>query len=157
MRFATRSDPSDAIRGLLLALFGVGLAGTFVELLLLEHYEDVRQWIPLVLIAATGAGLVVHARRQSRRTTLAFRALMFLLIAGGATGVVLHYLGNLDFQRDMDPTASQAALFWKVMRAKAPPALAPGILAQLGLLGLIATYRHPALRRGEHLRKDASV
>ncbi len=29
------------------------------------------------------------------------------------------------------------------MAAKTPPALAPGSMAQLGLIGLAYTYRHP--------------
>jgi hypothetical protein len=45
----------------------------------------------------------------------------------------------------MDPTQSSWTLFTKVMTAHAPPALAPGVMAQLGLLGLIYTYQHPAL------------
>jgi hypothetical protein len=32
------------------------------------------------------------------------------------------------------------------MKAKAPPALAPASMIQLGLLGLLYTYRHPSLR-----------
>ena len=47
----------------------------------------------------------------------------------------------------MDPTLSATQLFWKVMHMKAPPTLAPGVLAQMGLLGLVSTYRHPAVRR----------
>jgi hypothetical protein len=35
-------------------------------------------------------------------------------------------------------------LLWKVMSGAAP-ALAPGAMVQLGLLGLIYTFRHPAL------------
>ena len=33
------------------------------------------------------------------------------------------------------------------MTAKAPPALAPAGMIQMGLLGLLYTYRHPALRQ----------
>jgi hypothetical protein len=72
---------------------------------------------------------------------------MVLLIITGLTGVVLHYRGSLAFQRDMDPTAPASVLFWKVLHMKAPPTLAPGIMLQLGVLGLIGTYRHPALAR----------
>ena len=72
----------------------------------------------------------------------------FFLIAG-ALGVVLHYRGNLAMQLDMDPGQPAWGLFWKVMRAKAPPALAPGAMAQLGLLGLIYCHRHPALATGD--------
>jgi hypothetical protein len=44
------------------------------------------------------------------------------------------------------------------MTAKAPPALAPAGLIQLGLLGLLYTYRHPALqlRTDEHLVKGST-
>jgi hypothetical protein len=153
----TRADAPTVVRRMLLALCGIGLAGTSTELLLLGHYEDARQSAPLVLMAAAIAGLVVQAWRPSRVMTLAFRALMVALILAGAAGVVFHFLGNLEFQRDMDPEASAMALFWKVLRAKAPPALAPGSLAQLGILGLIATYRHPALRRGDSLGKDVPL
>jgi len=36
-----------------------------------------------------------------------------------------------------------------VVEATAPPALSPGLLVQLGLLGLVYTYRHPALGAAE--------
>jgi hypothetical protein len=58
--------------------------------------------------------------------------------------VFLHYQGNVEFQMEIDPTQHGSELFWKVMRAKAPPALAPGLMAQLGLLGLIYAFRHPS-------------
>jgi hypothetical protein len=41
-------------------------------------------------------------------------------------------------------------LFVKVVTAKAPPALAPGVMVQLGLLGLVYTYKHPALMVQRH-------
>ena len=86
---------------------------------------------------------------------------MLPLVIGGGLGVVLHYNGGLEFQADMDPTLSRWHLFWKVVRMQAPPALAPGILVQLGLLGLIATYRDPLgrerVRRGFIRRSRAGT
>jgi hypothetical protein len=38
-------------------------------------------------------------------------------------------------------------LFSTVMTAKAPPAMAPGAMVQLGLIGLVYCYRHPAIPR----------
>jgi hypothetical protein len=70
---------------------------------------------------------------------------MLFFLASAAIGVGLHYSGNLEFQLDIDPSQSRWELFKKVMHAKAPPAIAPGAMAQLGLLGLIYAYRHPAL------------
>ena len=133
------------MRRLVLALVALGLAGTFADLVLLEHYEEPLQIAPLVLTAVALAVVGVQATMGTRRTVQVLRVVMVLLIASGVAGVVLHYRGNLEFQTDMDPTLSQWELFKKVIRAKAPPALAPAAMAQVGLLGLIYSYRHPSL------------
>jgi hypothetical protein len=70
---------------------------------------------------------------------------MLLFLVAAVLGVTFHYQGNLEFQLEINPERSSWELLKKVMQAKAPPALAPGIMAQLGFLGLIYTYRHPAL------------
>lgn len=150
-------DPYPALRRLLLGLLAFGLAGTGTELLLLGHYEDSWQFVPLGLVAVALGAIAAHAVNRSARSVQVLRVAMSLLVVGAAAGIVLHYRGNLEFQLDMDPTASQWELFKKVVRAKAPPALAPGALAHMGLLGLIYTYRHPALRRGDRVATGASV
>jgi hypothetical protein len=76
-------------------------------------------------------------------TTL--RVVMMLFILAGVLGLALHYNGNREFQHEMDPTLGGWALFVKIMTAKAPPALAPSVMMQMGLLGLLYTYRHPSL------------
>ena len=40
-----------ALRGFLLVLFLLGVLGTGIELLLLDHTEDLWQWTPLTLMA----------------------------------------------------------------------------------------------------------
>ena len=54
---------------------------------------------------------------------------------------------------ESQPTLAGMALFWEAIRAKTPPLLAPGAMVQLGLLGLVYTYKHPMLKdqheRGE--------
>jgi hypothetical protein len=57
----------------------------------------------------------------------------------GATGAILHYRANMEFQLEMDPTLGGMALLLKVLHAKAPQALAPGNMVLLGLLGLVST------------------
>jgi hypothetical protein len=140
------------LRRLLLALLAFGLVGTTIELLLLHHYESPSMAIPLVLniVALVVLGLDVVVGRAATLYTL--RVMMAALVAAGGIGVVLHYQGNLAFQIEMDPSQSSWTLFTKVMTAHAPPALAPGVMAQLGLLGLIYTYQHPAL-----VDRDSSV
>ena len=133
------------LRPLQLALVAIGAAGLEVELLLLEHFESVLQWTPLVLLGGVlvAAGLVW--RRPSSSTVRFFQAVMLLCVAAGMVGVFLHYRGNVEFELEREPIHG-LRLFWESIRG-ATPALAPGAMAQLGLLGLVYSYRHPALRR----------
>ena len=68
---------------------------------------------------------------------------MLFLMLSGAIGSILHYRANMEFQLEMDPTLGGVALMFKVLHAKAPPALAPGNMALLGLLGLVGVWRIP--------------
>lgn len=129
----------------MLALLLFGVIGLAAELTLLEHHEEPAMAIPFAaIVAALGAAFWL-ARRPSRTSVRVFRIVMALFTLVGALGVVLHYQGGFAFQVDMDPAAAASQLFWKVMHMQAPPTLAPGAMIQLGLLGLLVTYRHPAL------------
>jgi hypothetical protein len=143
-----RSEPAalTTVRRLLLLLLGIGMIGTATDLLLLDHYEDVWQLPPLALIAASLVVVVWVSVSSGGRAVIVLRIVMACFIAAGGAGILLHYRGNREFQREIDPTLAGWALVVKVMRAKAPPALAPASMIQLGLLGLLYTYRHPALR-----------
>ena len=104
-------------------------------------------FVPFVTNVVALAAILMFALAGTAGTVRLLRLAMALLVITSVVGVVLHFRGSLEFQIDMDPTLSASQLFWKVMHMKAPPTLAPGVLAQLGLLGLAATYRHPALGR----------
>ena len=133
------------LRRLLLGLLLFGLTGTATELLLISHDEDIWQTIPIVAIAL--AVLVSIGLAATSRTTppavlmRLFQGMMVLLILTGGAGMVLHYRANMEFKLEMDPTLGGLALFWSVVRAKTPPALAPATLALLGLLGLTYAFR----------------
>jgi len=132
------------VRKFLLSLLVLGLAGTAVELVLLGHYDGVWQQIPLALIVVALLAISWQLMKPGRASFQTFRVIMSLLIIAGVIGVFLHYQGNVEFQMEIDPSQHGSELFWKVMRAKAPPALAPGLMAQLGLLGLIYAFRLPS-------------
>lgn len=120
----------------------MGLAGLSAELVLLVHYEDVKQVIPLGL-AVTGAGglaWVTAAPGPASVTTV--KLLMAGCIVAGIAGVALHFQANAEFQREIDPALAGFDLFWKVVQAKAPPALAPGVMVQLGMLGWLYAALH---------------
>ena len=136
---------SDAARRILLAILLLGVIGISAELLLLNHIEDASQWIPLGLCAVTVVLIVAVAFAPSTATVRVFQLVMVLLIISGALGIYLHYGATTAFQLEMDPTLKGFALFKKAILAKAPPALAPGAMTQLGLIGLAYTFGHPAL------------
>src|SRR5262245_18956353 len=134
---------SDAARRILLAIFLLGAAGLMAELLLLNHLEDGLQLVPIALLALASALLVLVARVEAAPLVRLFQAVMLLSITSGGLGMYLHFKANTEFQLDIDPTLAGLALVRKAIVAKAPPALAPGAMIQLGLLGLAYTFRHP--------------
>jgi len=137
----------DTVRRVLLAILIIGLVGTATELLLLDHDEEAIQLVPLALIAIAFVTIAWHALNPGGASLRLFQAVMVLLIVAGGVGTILHYRANVEFQREVDPSIAGRALILKAMKAKAPPALAPGTMAQLGLIGLAYAYRYPSRHR----------
>lgn len=133
------------VRSAVLAVVAFGIVGMSAELLLIGHYADSLQIFPL---ASAGAALGLIAWAAARPSVAVLRALQFVMltfIAVGIIGVTVHFLANAELQRGTNPQIAALDLFWTVVETSAPPALAPGVMVQLGLLGLLYTYRHPAL------------
>lgn len=146
MRITAHDDNDDGpLRRTLLGLVLLTTVGLLVELALLEHYDSVSQWIPLALLVVVVGATVAVATRRGPRTVRLFRGVMALCVATGGVGLYLHYRGNVEFEVERDGSLGGFRLFWEAIRG-ATPALAPGALSQLGLLGLAYTYRHPVLR-----------
>jgi hypothetical protein len=143
---ATAATTLAAVRALLLGIFLLGAVGTAAELVLLEHYEEFWQISPLVLLGLGVLVAVWHLVRRDRVSVRALQLTMLLLVVSGVVGVVLHFKGNVEFELEMQPSMAGLALVWEALRG-ATPALAPGTMIQLGLVGLAATFRHPALAR----------
>jgi len=132
------------MRGVLMAVLIFGLVGIEIELFLLEHTDGAWQLVPIVLI---GVALVVIGWWLIGRHRLSLRVLqasMLALVVSGVVGTVLHYDGNAVFELEMVPGLRGWELFGKAMMG-ATPALAPGVMIQLGLIGWLYTFRHPAL------------
>jgi hypothetical protein len=125
-----------AVRRLLLAALVMGIVGTGTELLLINHVEAWAQLIPVVLLALALPALVWQIAAPRETPVQVFQVTMVLFIAAGLIGLVFHYQGARAFQLEVDPSLNGAALFWKTVRAKAPPALAPGSMIGLGIVGL---------------------
>ena len=154
----TASDAAVTLRALrrvLLAILVVGMAGTAAELLLLDHVEDATQIIPLALIAAGFASLAWNAVRRTRLSVRTLQAVMGLFLVSGLLGIYFHLGAIAEFQLEMEPELTGGNLLWKVLQAKTPPALAPGVMGLHGLIGLAYAYRHPAVAlRGDLLQEN---
>jgi hypothetical protein len=135
------------LRQLLLLLIAIGVFATALDLLLIEHHANTWQLVPIVLLATSLACTAWVAIMPSRAAVRMFQMMMLLLVLGGAAGLWLHLLGNLEFEREVSPGLAGAELLWKAVKGASPPSLAPAGLIHLGLLGLLFTYRHPVLNR----------
>jgi hypothetical protein len=124
------------VLGLILVL---AMGGTLIELLLIEHFEDTWQLVPLVLLALGLAALGWHSFAWTRMATRAFRALMMVFVLAGFIGVYLHYDGNVEFELEQNPNATRWGLFREAMMG-ATPALSPGVMIQIGLIGLLYAF-----------------
>ena len=142
----THNSTAAGTRRLLLIVLWLSMIGTAADLLLLDHLESWTQLIPVFALALAASTLLWSALAQSPVAIRVFRLVMLLLILSGALGVFLHYRGNAEFQTEIDPSIDGTSLFWKAIRAKTPPALAPLAMVQLGLIGLVYAFRHPALK-----------
>jgi len=135
-------DTLFRLRRILAVVLLLGMTGTLVELVLLQHHEDAIQFLPLVLLGAGVAAVLWRMASGSAASAAAVRGLMLLFLAAGAAGVYYHFAANLEFQRETDPALRGMALFRQALAAKVPPPLAPGVMLQLGLIGLAYTYRY---------------
>ena len=135
-------------RRLALYLLLLGMVGVAFELVLLEHFEDPWQWSPIALLAA---GAILGAwvtLRPSRPLVRALQALMLLYLGSAGLGMFFHLKANVEFELELRPSMAGAELIIETLKG-AMPSLAPGAMAQIGLLGLLASYRHPSLTRRE--------
>jgi len=144
----TTDDMLSLLRRGLLVLLVIGAVGLVGELILLEHYEDLPQFIPFGLLSLTLLVTAGHWMDGKKRSLRAFQTVMLMLVIAGPVGMFLHLKGNHEMEREFDPSLLGLDLWLEVFRGEAPT-LAPGTLVQFGLLGLLYAYRHPALSNKE--------
>lgn len=149
------SETLASIRTVLLASLAIGVIGTTGELILLRHVDKPAQWIPLVFLAGSVPVLIWHAASPGLASVRTLQALMVAFIALGVVGVGLHYDGNVEFQRELNPS-ERGWTFVRKTVAGATPVLAPGSMVLLGLVGLAHAYRHPSADGGQP-RQETTV
>ena len=140
----TQRNDAATLRRLVLIVLTIGIVGVGFELVLLDHMEDYWQWAPIGLLAVglpVSIWLILSPGVAIIRT---YQVLMVLYVLSGFVGQWLHYQGNMEFELEMYPSREGLELVWEALGG-AYPALAPGTMTLLGLLGLVACLRHPAL------------
>jgi uncharacterized membrane protein len=134
------TDRLRPLRRWILVILILGLVGTVTELVLLEHYEQPLQFVPLVLIVAAVGVLWWEFRRHDLASRRATQIVMALFVLAGFVGFAAHFRGSAEYQLELNPDMSNWELLEKILHAKAPPLLAPGMMLQLGLLGLAYVF-----------------
>jgi hypothetical protein len=130
----------ERLRRFLLIVAAAIFAGTIVELLLIEHTEEVLQIIPLA-VSAAGLAVVVGVLVAQRRALLrALRIVMVVTALAGLVGVGLHLKNNIEFELEIKPGSTVTQVLWKSLHG-ASPILASGILVVAAALATAATWR----------------
>ena len=140
------ADPAAPLRLAVLWTMLAAATVTLIELCLIEHYEDFWQYAPLLLLVLVLAAGGAFAVRATRTRLILLRAVALACLIAGASGLVLHYRGNAEFELEMYPHLEGLELFAETMRG-ATPVLAPAGMMFIGLMGILAVWRHPAARR----------
>jgi len=148
------SADSPRLRRFLLLILLLELIGIVAELMLVGHTEDPWQWVPIVSILGCIVILCWCVMDHSPAPVRILQGFMVLFVLSGFIGFYLHLRAKMEFQLEVNPSLQGSALFWETVKSQSPPTLAPGIMIQMGLLGLAYAYRHPALRGSSPARED---
>jgi len=132
-------------RTFLFVLSALAFFGAMLELVFLEHFESAIQMVPFYL---GGVGIVTVLAAwllQNPGIIRIHQVIMVLVVIGGFFGVYEHLVHNFAFELEIRPNATVTDVIWDALHG-ASPLMAPGIFAFGGVLGLAATYKHPALK-----------
>lgn len=127
---------TQSIRFWIIAAILFMASGTVIELLLLSHYEDTWQLLPIILI---GLSLICFLMTFWLRQNWVVQLLKLLLLScviSGGLGVYFHLQANMEFEAEMHPTQSWSTTFLESLSG-ALPALAPGSMILFAIIGYI--------------------
>jgi hypothetical protein len=130
----------ERLRLWILGVIVLGLIGTMTELILLEHDEQALQFVPLVLMVLGAVALLWHYVRKDAASLRALQIVMGLFVLSGFAGMAAHFNGSMEYQLELNPDLTTGEILEKILHAKAPPLLAPGMMIQMGLLGLAYAF-----------------
>jgi hypothetical protein len=151
------TDTASLLRLGLIGLALLGIIGTAIELVFLEHWDGATQQIVWPALAASCLALLLLVWRPSPAKIWIARALAVAVLAIAGLGIWFHVQENMDagfldrtygVTWDSRGTLDQA---WLALTGQVGPAptLAPGTLVQISLAILLITVRLPVADRRE--------
>ena len=153
--FLRRAEPVTVMRAGVLALAVVASCGTAVELATERHWNSTLQLVPWAALGVLALAQGLITVRPGQVAVRVARILAVLVVLTSIFGIVEHVQANLDtgalnatYADTWDRLSIWTQLWYAATKTVGPaPPLAAGVLAQAGLLTLLATWRHPALAR----------
>ncbi len=140
---STEDQTLSRVRLLVLAAMVAALIVTEAELIYVGHTNSNNgQIIAVVLV---GIGLAVstwHVIARNTPSIVVFRVAMYLFLVFGIDGMLAHYHSAVQAALKARPALAGWTLLHAAISGKIP-LLAPGMMIQIGLLGLVYTFRHP--------------
>ena len=151
-------DTAGLLRFGLIGLALLGIAGTALELVFLQHWDGVTQQIVWPALLALCLALLLIVWRPTPTRVWVARVLAVGVLAIAGLGIWFHVEENLNagfLDRTYGDTwESRSSLdqVWLAFTGQVGPAptLAPGALAEISLALLLATVRLPSADRREH-------
>ncbi len=145
----------SAIRKSVILVAGIAIAGLATELVIERHWGSLIRYVPWLTLAALAWAVFRLWRGPTTREVRAARAIALAAMAAAGLGIALHInenysAGPLDQTYSLIwDTMSEPQRWWAAFSKSLGPAptFAPGALALIGLLVLVATQRHPVLSR----------
>jgi len=131
------------VRLLILAAIAATLIVTEAELLFVRHTgSNNGQVIAVVLVSLGLITVSCHAILRNTSSIVVLRLTMYLFLIFGIDGLFTHYHWAVQSALKSQPTLVGMPLVYATLSGKIP-LLAPGMLIEIGLLGLIYTFQHP--------------
>ena len=112
------------------------LIGLVLELWLIEHYEDLLQFIPLLCVALAGILLIADCYSNAAWIRKSFKGLLVTNAICAFVGVYLHLKANFEFEKEIYVNETTLNLLINSFSG-ALPVFAPGSLIILSLLGML--------------------
>lgn len=144
------------VRTVLLGIIAFGITGTSLELTLLGHFEEPAQGAPLIVLSGCLAVTIWQFLAPTATSIRVMRVVMTVLIVTAVVGVGYHFLGNLEFKRELYPELEGLELLVESVTG-VTPVFAPGSMLLLGFVGFTYTYRHPRLAEGRALTEESGA